>query len=81
VLKVTVHDSNVVISPEGTPVICHGLKNAAYLNGKIGETRGYDNDAIDTRYRVFFDDESIAPKSVKPENLRILFELPESTEG
>jgi hypothetical protein len=29
----------------------------------------------------FFDDESIPPKSVKSENLRILFELPETTEA
>jgi hypothetical protein len=81
VLKVTIHDNNVILSP-GTPVICHGLKNAAYLNGKIGESRGYDKDArIEQRYGVLFDDESIIPKSVKPENLRILFELPESTEA
>jgi hypothetical protein len=80
VLRVTVHDDNIML-PEGTPVICHGLKHAAYLNGKIGECRGFDKDAIETRYRVFFDDKSIPPKSVKPENLRILFELPETTEA
>jgi hypothetical protein len=80
VLKVTVHDDNIMLS-EGTPVICHGLKNEEYLNGKIGECRGFDKDATEIRYRVLFDDKSIPPKSVKPENLRILFELPETTEG
>jgi hypothetical protein len=74
-----VSNSNVILS-EGIPVICHGLKNAAYLNEKIGECRGYDDDAIEERYGVLFADESIPPKSVKPENLRILFELPESAE-
>jgi hypothetical protein len=78
VLKVTVHDDNVILD-EGAPVICHGLKNAAYLNGKVGESRGYDDKAIGIRYQVFFDDENISPKSVKPENLRILFELPETS--
>jgi hypothetical protein len=51
VLKVTVHDN--VILPHGTPVICHGLKSAGYLNGKIGECRGFDEDAIEARYLLF----------------------------
>jgi hypothetical protein len=63
-----------VLQP-GTPVVCHGLKNkAAYLNGKIGDIRSFDETT--GRYGVYFEDESIKPKSVKPRNLRILFELP-----
>jgi hypothetical protein len=30
------------------------------------------------RYGVYFEDKSIKPKSVKPENVRILFELPDN---
>jgi hypothetical protein len=74
VLKVTVHDNNVVFFV-GTPVICHGLKNASHLNGRIGDVRSFSNKT--KRYGVHFEDKSIPPKSVKPENLRILFELPE----
>jgi hypothetical protein len=74
VLKVTFHDNNVAFYI-GNPVICHGLEKATHLNGKIGDVRSWN---VETqRYGVHFDDKSILPKSVKPENLRILFELPE----
>ena len=59
----------------GTPVICHGLKNATNLNGKIGDTRKYDG-KID-RYEVHFEDPSLGVKCVKRQNVRVLFELPE----
>jgi hypothetical protein len=59
------------------PVVCHGLKNnAAYLNGKIGDLRSFDETT--GRYGVYFEDKAIKPKSVKLRNLRILFELPDN---
>jgi hypothetical protein len=67
----------IFLDDDGTPVVCHGLKNnAAYLNGKIGDARSFDETT--GRYGVYFEDESIKPKSVKPQNLRILFELPDN---
>jgi hypothetical protein len=69
-----VDPSDVILKTNGTPVICHGLKNtAAHLNGKIGDIRSFDETT--GRYGVYFEDESIKPKSVKPRNLRIIFEL------
>jgi hypothetical protein len=67
----------VILESNGTPVVCNGLKNnAAFLNGKIGDIRSFDEST--GRYGVYFEDESIKPKSVKPQNLRILFELPDN---
>jgi hypothetical protein len=68
-------DTNILRPCVGTPVMCHGLKNASHLNGKIGDVRSYDT--ATWRHGVHFEDKSIEPKCVKPENLRILFELPE----
>jgi hypothetical protein len=72
-----VDPADVILKSNGVPVVCHGLKNnAAYLNGKIGDIRSFD--VTTGRYGVYFEDESIKlPKSVKPWNLRILFELPD----
>jgi hypothetical protein len=73
----TVDPTDVILESNGTPVVCRGLKNnAAYLNGKIGDIRSFDETT--GRYGVYFEDESIKPKSVKPRNLRILFELPDN---
>jgi len=58
----------------GTPVICYGLNNAKHLNGKIGETRDYDEEI--ERYKVHFEDEGLKPCLVKSENVRILFDVP-----
>ena len=38
---------NDIIYLPGTAVICHGLKNAAHLNGKIGDIRSRDNSTVD----------------------------------
>jgi hypothetical protein len=65
----------------GTPVICHGLKNADYLNGKIGDIRSFDDSGDALRFCVHFEDESIPPKNVKGSNLRILFELHDGKSG
>jgi hypothetical protein len=72
-----VDPTDVVLKNNETPVVCHGLKNnATYLNGKIGDIRSFDETT--GRYGVYLEDESIKPKSVKPRNLRILFELPDN---
>ena len=59
---------------QGTPVMCHGLKNAAHLNGEIGDVRDF-NSGTD-RYVVRFEDKILKPASIKPANLRIVFDLP-----
>eukprot|EP00984_Skeletonema_dohrnii_P029818 scaffold20708_cov118-Skeletonema_dohrnii-CCMP3373.AAC.2 len=35
-------DSTDIIPFPGTPVVCHGLQKAAYLNGKVGDVRDLD---------------------------------------
>jgi len=62
-----------VIHMKGTPVVCHGLIKANYLNGKLGDIRQYDGKT--DRYEVHFEDEGIKPCLVKPGNVSILFEL------
>ena len=59
----------------GTPIVCHGLGISSHLNGKIGDLRSWD-EATDC-HEVHFEDEHLEPRSVKPENIRIIFELPE----
>jgi hypothetical protein len=59
----------------GTPVICRGLKRAHNLNRKIGDVRGIDDKS--QRYKVYFEDPKLKPCLVKPENIKILFELSE----
>jgi hypothetical protein len=70
-----VDEAEVSIQPYGTPVVCHGLKYTDF-NGKIGDIRSFDEAA--KSFRVYFEDESIKPISVKPENVRVLFELPDN---
>ena len=70
ITKVAIDD---IILKIGTPIVCRGLKNAAHLNGKIGDVR----DSKAGRYVVRFEDKSLQPVSVKPINLRILFDLPD----
>jgi len=57
----------------GSPVICHGLKKATHLNGKIGEIRSYDED--NECFKVHFEGGGLEPMRAK--FLRIVFELPE----
>jgi len=54
---------------EKLPVTCHGLVNAAHLNGKTGRVKSYQEKV--NRYEICFDDESIKDCLVQPENLRI----------
>jgi len=66
-----------VIPIPGTPVICHGLEKVSHLNGKLGDVRSWDEEKTD-RYEVHFEDKGLKPCSVKSENVRILFELPDA---
>lgn len=68
------YPNDVVIAP-GMPVICHGLKNKAHLNGKIGDVRSFDGKTL--LYVVRFEDKSLKSAFVKQENLRIVFDLPD----
>ena len=70
--------TNDLIFPNpGCPVVCHGLVSALHLNGKLGEVKKFVNQPAGTRLEVHFDDKSQKPVFVKPENLRIAFELDE----
>jgi hypothetical protein len=68
--------SDLIVPNVGCPVICHGLTSASHLNGKLGEGRAFHNDRNGIRLAVHFETKSLKPSLVKPENLRIAFELP-----
>lgn len=61
---------------KGTPVMFHGLKKAAHLNGKIGDVRGYSST---DRYEVHLEDKGLKPVLAKHGNLKVLFDLPNPT--
>jgi len=65
-----------IIPIEGTPVIYHGLIKSNQLDGKLGDIRYWDEEKTG-RYEVHFEDKGLKPCLVKPENIRILFELPD----
>jgi hypothetical protein len=78
---------DIVFPCPGCPVVCHGLKSASHLNGKLGSLRTdskyyaelekgrMEFGVKDVRCTVYFDDESLKSVSVKLENLRIVFDL------
>jgi len=68
--------SKSVVFGRGTPVLCHGLKNAKHLNGKLGGIQSYDFET--SRYAVYFPDDPLKPVKVKAANLNIVFDLPDS---
>ena len=68
--------NNLVIPAKGCPVICHGLVSASHLDGELGEVRAIHTDSNEIRLAVHFEKMNLKPASVKPENLRISFELP-----
>ena len=43
-----------LILEDGTPIVCHGLKNAKHLNGQIGDIRKYNLEF--GKYEVYFED-------------------------
>jgi hypothetical protein len=59
----------------GTPVVLHGLKKAAHLNGKMGDVRDYCQST--DRLFVYLEDKELKPVKVKHMNLRIVFDLPD----
>ena len=61
----------------GCPVMCYGLINAFHLNGKLGEIRSFAKDSSGgIRFGVHFEEKGLKSAAVKPQNLRIAFELP-----
>jgi hypothetical protein len=58
-------------------VICHGLVTASHLNGKLGVVRNVKPVGTGFRMVVYFEKKKgVKSALVKPENLRIAFELP-----
>jgi hypothetical protein len=72
-------DSHLVIPNNGCPVLCHGLVSASHLNGELGEVRNWKNTETGIRFAVYFEKKGAKSALVKPENLRIAFELPISS--
>ena len=70
------HVANNLVIPLKCPVICHGLVSESHLNGELGEVRAYHKNRTGFRLEVHFEKTNLKPASVKPENLRISFELP-----
>ena len=68
--------NNLVIPMEGFAVVCHGLVSASHLNGELGEVRNWKQSETGIRLGVYFEKKSLKSAFVKPENLRISFELP-----
>ena len=58
------------------PVICHGLISASHLNGELGDVRHFKDSNDGIRVGVQFEKKGLKSALVKPENLRIAFELP-----
>ena len=70
-------ESHLIHPVVGCPVICHGLVSASHLNGELGEVRNVEeNETGTTRLAVHFEKKGVKSALVKPENLRIAFELP-----
>ena len=68
--------NNLVVAAKGCPVMCHGLVGASRLNGELGEVRAHHNNITGFRLGVHFEKTNLKPAWVKPEDLRISFELP-----
>jgi hypothetical protein len=69
--------NNLVIPKLGCAVICHGLVSASHLNGELGEVRDMKRSGTGIRLAVHFEKKGVKSALVKPENLRIAFELPD----
>jgi hypothetical protein len=67
-------NSNLIVPIKSMPVICRGLVNAR-LNGEFGEVRDIKQGST-TRLEVHFEKKGEKSALVKPENLRIAFDLP-----
>ena len=70
-------NSNLIVPMKSMPVICRGLVSASHLNGEFGEVRDIKQNSTGTpRLEVHFEKKGEKSALVKPENLRIAFELP-----
>jgi hypothetical protein len=71
------HIANTLVIPL-CPVMCNGLVSAPHLNGELGEVRYYKQDGTGIIQLVVYFERGKRGKSalVKPENLRIAFDLP-----
>ena len=70
-------ESNLIVPAYGCAVICHGLVSASHLNGELGEVKDFKQDESGIRLEVHFEKKKgVKSALVKPENLRIVFELP-----
>jgi len=69
--------NNLMIPKLGCAVICHGLVSASHLNGELGEVRDMKRSGTGVRLAVHFEKKGVKSALVKPENLRIAFELPD----
>jgi hypothetical protein len=67
---------NLVVPVKGCVVICHGLKSVLHMNGELGEVREVTTNGAGIRLAVQFEKKGKMSALVKPENLRIVFELP-----
>ena len=67
--------NNIVFPYKGCPVICRGLVSESHLNGELGEVRAFRNNRTGFRLGVHFEKTNLEPALVKPENLRIAFDL------
>jgi hypothetical protein len=65
--------NNLVIPSKGCVVICHGLVSASHLNGGLGDVK---ENETGIRLAVHFEKKGAKSALVKPENLRIAFEIP-----
>jgi hypothetical protein len=69
-------DSHLIIPCVDCTVICHGLVSASHLNGELGVARDVKKSGTGIRFAVHFEKKNLKSAFVKPENLRIAFELP-----
>jgi hypothetical protein len=69
--------NNLMIPKLGCAVICHGLVSASHLNGELGEVRDMKRSGTGIRLALHFEKKGVKSALVKPENLRIAFELPD----
>ena len=57
-----------VVFALGTPVTCLNMENSA-LDGAIGDIRSWDRET--NTYTIHFDDDSLEPCIVKPQNIEV----------
>jgi hypothetical protein len=64
-----------IVPSLGCTVVCTGLVSSPHINGKLGDVRDGKLVGNVLRLDVHFEDAKVKPARVRPENLRIAFEL------